>query len=228
MSDDLQIREPQWVAPDVPIPIQSHDDYLAVADSLREVKEFQSRVKHFFADMKDRAHKAWKAIVAKEKETLEIPLGWEAECKKAMVVWDDEQERLRQEEQRRLEAEARKQEEERRLAEAEALEAEAQASGDEALAAEAERIIEEPIETPVVQVAKSTPKVSGVSYREKWSAQVTNLHDLVKYVAQRPEMIGLLQANGPALNAQARSLKGQMRIPGVKAVSERVVASSGR
>ena len=70
--------------------------------------------------------------------------------------------------------------------------------------------------------------MNGIAYRETWSAQITDLHALVKFVAAHPSHLGLLTANTAALNAQARSLKGQMRIPGVQAVATRDVAAGRR
>jgi hypothetical protein len=72
---------------------------------------------------------------------------------------------------------------------------------------------------PVVQSSVTT-KGTGTSSRSTWSAEVENLHELVKYVAANPQFIGLLAANTTALNAQAKSLKGAMQIPGVKAVEK--------
>lgn len=224
-TKDLAIREPNWTAPQVPLPIRSHEQYVEVANGLKAVKDFQQEVTEFFKDMKDRAHKTWKSIVAKEKETLALPNEWERECKSALAAWDTEQERLRLEEQRRLEAAARKEEEERRMAEAAALEQEALEEGDESKLAEAQQLIEEPVEAPVVTVPKTTPKVSGIQYREVWSAKVVDQAKLVQYVAQNPQFANLVQPNMPALNALARSLKGNLTIPGVKAVGSKTVAA---
>lgn len=117
------------------------------------------------------------------------------------------------EEQRRANeaaaAERRKMEEEARAA---------QASGDEetavALTTAAEVMV-----APVVQSNVPT-KGTGTSARSTWSAEVEDLLKLVQFVAANPQFIGLLQANATALNAQAKSLKASMQIPGVKAVEK--------
>jgi uncharacterized protein YjbK len=54
---------------------------------------------------------------------------------------------------------------------------------------------------------------------------VTNLLNLVKFVAKNPHFIGLLQINQTALNQQAKALKDSMNIPGVQVVNNKVVAS---
>lgn len=195
--------------------------YEAACDFLKGIKALRMEIAETFDPHVKRAHEAHRALL-KEKADAEAPLA-EAEriAKSALVVYDQEQERIRRIEQQRQQAELRRQEEERRLAEAVALE-------DAGEQAEAEALIEEPIAVPTVAVAPSTPKVSGISYRETWGASVTNLHQLVKFVAANPSHVGLLAANMPALNAQARSLKAQMQIPGVEAVCTRDVAAGRR
>lgn len=225
MTQELTTRDPEWVAPAVPLPVRSQDEYVEVAQQLKAVKEFERRVTEWFAPLKTKAHAAWKALVEREGETLAPAREWESRCKAAMAAWDTQQEELRRAEERRLQEEARKREEERRLAEAAALEAEGIAEGDTAKVAEAESIIEEPVETPVVVVPKATPKVQGISYREQWLAQVVDLHALIRYVAQNPAFTNLLLPNMAALNAQARSLKANLAIPGVKAFSKKTVAA---
>lgn len=195
--------------------------YQGACDFLKGIKALRTEIGETFQPHITRAHEAHKALL-KEKNDAEAPLA-EAEriAKAALVVYDQAQERIRREEQARLQAELRRQEEDRRLAEAVALES----AGEQA---EAEALIAEPVDVPVVAVAPTTPKVSGISYRETWSAEVTDLAALVAYVAKHPQFAALLSANMPALNAQARSLKGQMQIPGVKAVCTRDVAAGRR
>lgn len=195
--------------------------YQAACEFLKGIKALRTEIAETFGPHITRAHEAHKALL-KEKADAEAPLA-DAEriAKAALVIYDQEQERIRREEQARQQAELRRQETERRLAEAVALEAVGETETADAL-------IEEPIHVPTVAVAPSTPKVSGISYRETWSANVTSLHKLVKFVAENPSHVGLLSANMPALNAQARSLKAQMQLPGVEAIATRDVAAGRR
>ena len=136
--------------------------------------------------------------------------------KKLMSDYDQKQERLRQEEQRRLEVEARRQEEERRLQDA--ILAEELGETEEASA-----ILEEPVQVAPVIVPKATPKLpGGPVYREVWSAQVTDIKALCKAVADGRVSKECVQANMPALNKMATALKRTMNIPGDQAVSRRV------
>lgn len=195
--------------------------YAQACEFLKGIKALRSEIADTFQPHITRAHESHKALL-KEKADAEAPLA-EAEriAKSALVTYDQQQEQARRAEEARVRAELQRQETERRLAEAVALE-------DAGELAEAEALIDEPITVPVVAVAPTMPKVSGITYRETWSAEVTDLAALVAYVATRPEFAGLLSANMPALNAQARSLKASLRIPGVKAVCTRDVAAGRR
>lgn len=195
--------------------------YQAACEFLKGIKALRQEIADTFQPHITRAHESHKALL-KEKADAEAPLA-DAEriAKAALVTYDTEQERQARIEQQRLQAEARRQEEERRLADAVALES----AGD---VVEAEALIAAPIEVPVIAVAPTTPKVSGISYRETWGAEVVDLAALVAYVAAHPQFAALLLPNMPALNGQARSLKGQLQIPGVKAVCTRDVAAGRR
>jgi hypothetical protein len=228
--DGSQVTERALALPDQAraIRISDADTYARACEFLKSVKALRDEITQTFDPHIKRAHEAHKALL-KEKQDAEAPLAQaERIVKDGLVAYDREQERIRREEARRLEDEARRQEEERRLMEAIELEEAGNEAGDEGLKAEAVALLEQPIIVPTVAVAPSTPKVAGVAFRETWSAKVTDLAALVKYVAAHPQFAGLLSANMPALNAQARSLKGQLQIPGVEAVCTRDVAAGRR
>ena len=138
-----------------------------------------------------------------------------------------EEERLRQE-AIKAEMERRKKEEEQRLAEAAILEA---AGAKE----EAQAIIEETIEQnqEPVQVfipPTETPKVElkGMVTVTLYHAEVTNLKELCLAVGQGRVSENFVFANMVALNKQATSLKGQMKIPGVRSVPNTKAKATGR
>lgn len=151
-----------------------------------------------------------------------------------------DRERLEAEERQRVEAEnarLRKEAEDTRLEEAAA----AEARGDTETA---ERLIAAPVAAPTVTarpvfvpVAPAPPKpaAAGVSFRDSWTAEVVDLLVLVKAVAGKcptcrctaphpGQPVTLLAPNQAALNGLARSLKGALAIPGVRAVNERIAA----
>jgi hypothetical protein len=202
--------------------------YQSAGELLKGIKQLRQKIAETFDPHIRRAHDSHRAL-CEEKRQAEAPLT-EAErlIKNALVAYDTEQERIRREEQRRLEREAQQEQERLALERAAALEREGNAFGDAAMVTEAGQVLEEQLQAPpppVAAVQKATPKVAGIVHRTTWSARVTDLHALVKFVAANPSYIGLLTANLPALNGQARSLKGAMRLPGVQAVPTNDVAA---
>jgi hypothetical protein len=228
--DGSQVTQKALAFPDQAraLTISDTATYQQACDFLLGVKALRAEIAETFDPHIGRAFEAHRAL-CREKKEAEAPLA-DAELivKRALVTYDTAQERIRQEEQRRLQEQARREAEERQLMEAIALEEEAKASGDAGLAMEAAAKLEEPIHTPAVAVAPTTPKVSGIAYRETWSGRLTNIAALIVYAASNPQFMGLLMINQPALNQLARSMKNQMRIPGVEAVSTKDVAAGRR
>lgn len=202
--------------------------YQAATELLKAIKQLRHKIAETFDPHIKRAFDAHRAL-CEEKRQAEAPLtDAERLLKNELVQYDDARERLRREEQRRLEEAAKREAEADAIARAAALETEGRAYGDDTLVAEANQIIEEQLQAPpppIAAVARMTPKVAGIVHRSTWNARVTDLHALVKFVAANPSHLGLLQANLPALNAQARSLKSAMRLPGVQAIETRDVAA---
>lgn len=126
----------------------------------------------------------------------------------------DERERAEQERREREQA-ARKAEEERLLAEAAA----AEEAGDAEQAAE---ILDEAvtIEAPVIVAEPEVAKVEGTTRVTRWRGEVADKLVLIRYIAEHPEWSHLLVPNMPAVNGLARSQRGELRIPGLRAVED--------
>lgn len=136
--------------------------------------------------------------------------------KQKCIAFDDEQERIRREEERRLQEVARKQAEEEALAAALSAEAE----GEEEIA---EIIISAPVVAPIVTVQRQSPAPTRLTAgRSVWSAEVVDLGALVKAASANPSLLAFLLPNLPALNKMATAMKSSMNVPGVKAVERRV------
>jgi hypothetical protein len=171
---------------------------------------------------------ARKAVVQLFAPALEQLQGAEDTIKSGILAYTREQQRLRDEVQARLDAEA--EEERKRLLTRAAMQRDI---GDEEGAAGLEERSDTVEATPVAPAEK----LSGpVHTRVTWHAEVTDLVALAKaYVESEhpPDESGVLDPflvvlpNMPLLNALARDLKADLNIPGVKAVSEDVVAARG-
>jgi hypothetical protein len=102
------------------IVITNGDERTSVYNAVKTVKNTRARIVDFFRDSKEKSYAAWKAIVANEKSFTDSIDAFEAAGKGAIITYDKEQERIRQNEQRRLQAIADEQaRKERERAEAE-------------------------------------------------------------------------------------------------------------
>lgn len=211
---------------------------------VRAIAGYLKRVGEVMDPIVEAAHRAHKVAVTQRDGLLRPAQQAKRVLGERMASWEAKEARLRREaeeaaqrERERLECEARDaaEHEQRRLqaaAETARLEEAAalEAAGD---GAGAVHLIEAPIAVPVVTPAPvfvpsppppPAPKISGVSFREDWTAEVVSLPELVRAVASGQQPMTLLAPNQVALNQLARALKGAMAVPGVRAVSSRTAA----
>ena len=126
----------------------------------------------------------------------------------------EQRERARAEAERvERERELRKIEEEARLAAACAAEAAGRT-------VQAECIINAPVIIKPVAAAPQLAKVSGVSQRTTYKANVTDKWALIQHVAQHPELAYLLDAAMKHIDAIARDQKDKFSLPGAELVVE--------
>lgn len=222
---------------DVPALISPEDRARAKA-ILLELADQKKAVAAKFAPAKGEANAIHKRICAEEKAEL-API----EQSNALVVaaiddYDAREKRIAQEraaeeaaarsrallEEAEARANARRREAEDAIAlgldvEAAVLEQRAEATEDMAL-----MILE-------AEAAPSVPAYTPPSdRRESWSAEVTDLAALCRYIGNAPPELfeivrDFVKVNQTALNAQARARKGKLNIPGVSARdTSRIVA----
>jgi len=179
-----------------------------------------------------RAYQEWLKLI---KELKDPYLKAKAYLNGQIVDYKREQDRKRDEEQERLRQEAlkaeaarRKEEEDRKTQEAADLEAAGLQEEAQALVDEVIEDIGKPVEVYVPPPETAKVKLDGASIRETWSAQVTDLRALCRAVADGKAPLAYIEANMTALNAQARSLKKELNIPGVKSVSSQSMSATGR
>jgi len=210
------------------IAIVDDASYRAAAEFLKGIKALSGEIDDTFDPHIKRLFDAHRAL-CREKADAKAPAA-EAEriVKDAIRAYDDEQERRRLAEQRRLEELAAQEAREQRLADAVALAEQAVVQQDPRLQEAADELLAAPIEVPAVAVPPSTPKVTGISFRETWTARVTDLAALIRYAATNPQFMNLLMINQPALNALARSMKRLLKVPGVEVICTKDVAAGRR
>lgn len=234
-KDSLQAEAGSWAAKAADLRIVDAESCVNASHFLRSVKGLRAEIQRWFEphveaamETKRKAELARKALTD-ERDRMEAPLvAAESTVKRALLAWEQEQERIRLAEERRLQDEARKEAEARTLAAAAALETEAVTTGNAEMLQEAHDILEQPVDTPVVSVAKLMPKVQGVTYRDNWRVHPDiDVKALAGAVAAGAVGSHFVTPNLTALNQIAKATQGTQQIPGVKFFNDRQIAARG-
>lgn len=232
--------------------IRSPRHYENAVETLKQVKAAKSRVVEFFGGMKSKAHAAWKAICDQEGSYTKRLDAVEATAKRAVIAYQQEQERTRIEEQRRLQAEAdekaRREREriEREAARQRQIEADARsraeaarkAAEEEADAAERARLLRE------AQAAERRAEAAAVRVETKLEQAAMVEAPVVEVASSTPRLAGIaarttwkarvvnlamvprewMIVNQDALDKFAGATKGAVPVPGVEFYSEQGLA----
>ena len=180
---------------------------------------FRKRWSAYWEPLKSSAYRSYKAILDKFKEGDDPAETAERAVKAEIRKWDDAQERIRAELQRKAQEEAEKAAEEERLQAA--IVAEESGASD----AEVQAIVEVPIAAVAPPVERTYTRATGVSKRENWKAVVKDFHALVKAAAKDKSLLAYLEANQSALNARAKADRQTLNIPGVVPWNDAVVSA---
>lgn len=193
------------------------ETHAAALERIKRLRAAEKGIEDHFARAKKSASDAQKEIVA----AVNALVGPIAEARRiydnSAGAYEQEERRKAQEEERRLQEKARLKEEERQIAAAQ----EAQDRGD---TQEAESIISEPVSAPVIHVAPQIAKVEGVSSRNLWEPEITDVVECLLFMTRRQEWRASLDRLIPVLTTILRPIataqRGSMSIPGVRAVSK--------
>ena len=196
--------------------ITSQESYNLANAFGRRIKQSMKTIDDYCDPVIEAAHKAHKAA-CDQKKALYAP--FEAAKKiidSKQIAWYRAEQARAAEERRKAEEEARKKAEEEALARAQELQ-------DMGMNEAAEEAISQPVVIEKVTVAEPV-RAGGESFRETWKAEVVDLMALVKAVAAGTQPLAYLEANMPVLNKAASMFKGSVQIPGVKIVSDTIIA----
>lgn len=134
--------------------------------------------------------------------------------KRTMIAYSTEQQRIRDEEARKI-REAHEREQQRIRDEAE----EARSSGDEATA----QVLEHTSQAMTVAepVTRAAPKAQGIGITQRWSAEVTDKRAFIDFCLTDAgaQYFDALTVDMKPLNQLAVALKDNLKIPGIKAVA---------
>lgn len=193
-------------------------DYAFAAEALKDRIRMRKLIVDFFAPLKQAAHEAHKRLTAAEKEKLNPIAMDEVYLKRAMALYKSEADAAAAKARAEAEARLRKEAEDRQLEEAARLEAAGQKKA-------AEAVLAMPTIVPMPAAVGGAPEIEGVSYRTLWKAEVVGKQDLLAFVLLNWETYShLVLVDESALNAFARSTKGNVNLPGVKIFAETSVA----
>ncbi len=218
---ELVIKSPADVESELPavtqwaqgLVVTSADDFEAAGERLKTIKGLSKRIVDFFKPMKQAADATKKAILDAEKK-LSVPLeNAELLAKRAMLGYQQAEQRKADEERRRLQAEA----DEAARREREALEKKAAAAKKpetQAKHAEAAAMVV----APVVHVAADTPKVAGIATVKTWKYRIVDAAAIPRE---------FLMVDEKKLGQFARAMKDGATVAGVEFYCEETLSSKG-
>lgn len=193
--------------------IVGEETYRHATELLLTIKDLRKEIEATFAPIIEKAFAAHKEAVAQRKRHEEPLIKAEGILKPRMAAYLEEQESQRREAERKAQEAAQ-------LQEAVNAEAMGDVGGVEAAL--------NGYGVASVIVPSSVPKVEGISTRDVWSGEVTNLLALVRTVAEGKAPLEFLTINPTFLNQMARAMKQNLRYPGVRAVCTKTVAAGRR
>jgi hypothetical protein len=225
--------------------VDSAETYGLAADELKAIKARATQLEGQRTGITGPINQALKAINALFKGPADLLEQAERTLKGKMLAYDQEQQRIAAEERRRAE-EAAAAERKRLADEAAARQAEADRqaaaaaaaarAGDEqaaALATAAAQRAQAEAQTAATtsQMVMAAPvsvaqvKATGITTRKALDFEVTDLHALVKHVAERPELLSLLVADSVKLRAYVKGLGLNANLPGVRVFETAVMSA---
>jgi hypothetical protein len=203
------------------IAVRSPADREDARNFVLAVKKAQDQVHASFDAMVDKTHKAWKESLAVRASFLDPLESAEKTVKRLILNYDADQERIRLDEQRRLQAIA----DETARKERERLEKEAAKLKTpelrEARLEQAALIV-----APVVTISEPE-KPKGESAPKRWKARLLDKMALIQAAANGSEIaIGCLTFDQPAANTFAKSSR-IITVPGIEWYSESSLSMRG-
>lgn len=214
---ELEQKTESWAERASALVISTQSDLDAVAEFLQGIKALRGEIADTFDEPTKRAYEAHRSIVAARKKVEQPLIDAEAVAKRKAGSYVAEQERKARAEAALAEAAAR---EIREKAEREARELEQ--AGEAELA---DAIREESHVTAAPVQAAPKPKAAGIATRTVWKARVKDLRALVAAVAAGQVPLAALKADDVTIGQQVRSLKGEMKWPGVETWEDTQVAT---
>ena len=214
VKDEIEKRTLSFVERAKAVEITDQVTYNVAVRCLDVATRLEKEIVDHHKDMKADAHKTWKTICSAEKKLLDPVLEAKAVVRKSIATWDEEQERIRREEERKA-LDAHREEEERLRQE---LASQAAKLGADEQSIEEIRMTPIPLPRPVI--TPTFQRASGLSTRETWKCEVEDVRKLCRAIGDGTVSPTLVDPNMTALNGLARSLKTGFNVPGCRVTRE--------
>lgn len=219
---ELEVTALTWPEKAKGVTIADQTSYDQACEMILAIKGLRNEAEEHHRPIITSAHQTHKLTLAALAK-VDTPLAEAERILKASIGgYEQEQRRIQADLERQAREKAEREQAEQLEAQIEEAEA-AGASQEEVLA-----IIEQPMVAPAPIVPQVHTAAKGVSTSKTYKAEVFNLRDLCRAIADGKQPTTLIEANMPALNGIARALKGQMSVPGVRAVEVTNVSVRGR
>jgi hypothetical protein len=204
------------------ISIVNNELYEIAAEYLLGLKALENEIEETFDPVVKSTYGAWKAaLAAKAKHFGPVDEAMKI-IKSKMGTYQVEAEKKARIEQEQLKRLAIEEDEKDRAAQAEALIVAGRPE-------EALLLLEGEQEAPPVVLQPSgAPRAEGIQTREVWKGEVTNFEALVKAVAAGTAPLALLEPCQSKINGMVKMLGKELKIPGIRVYSEKLIAVTGR
>lgn len=194
--------------------VTNNDQYTEAGDALKKIKDVQQKIEEFFGDDIQKAYDLHRSLTGKKKALMEPLTRAESAIKNARIAFTNEQNRLRQIEQDKLDKIARDKEAAEKAKLDKKIE-KAEAKGDtasvDALQQQKEQVI-----VHVPQAASRVNETAGISTSKKWKGEVTDLKALVKAISDGKAPIALVEIKQSELDALAKVSKADQKVDGCR------------
>lgn len=206
---DLQVSSGDMLAQASTLTVSDDASFARGGEILLEIKRRSKSVEERFAEPVSLAHKAHKALTTLRDSVLSPFKQAEAQIKGKLGTYQMEVERRRQEEAARLRRQAEAQAEADRIAKA-------QDQMDKGDLKGCEQTLVAPLkyEPPRVEIPEA-PKLAGISFREVWKFEITNVNEIpMEYMVPDEKAIARV----------VKALGSKANIPGVRIWPEKGVS----
>jgi hypothetical protein len=183
-------------------------EYSAAGSDLTRVKAAQKRLEAVRKAITQPLDAAKKAVMDFFREPEAKLVDAESRIKRAMIAYDEQQRRIREEEQRKADEAARK--------ERERIEAQARKAAESGKVEKAAQLELRASTVVAPLIHREPPKVAGVNYRDAWKFEVTD-----------PALVPreYLMVDESKIRKIVQALKGDTTIAGVRVWSEKQIAA---